>query len=99
MPKVQRNYKYHSKWLIPEKIAIDAKQQKSEEATLEVILLWQDAYQSSHHFKEGDTAYHIDDLETPLRVDKILRSYPKPTNGEKQKSKIIGIQVHWHETV
>ena len=97
--KVQRNYRYHTKWLLPEKVAIEALAQETKLARLEVILLWQEAHQSGHHFRPGDTAYHIDDLETPLRVDKILREYPKPVNGEKTKSKIVGISVHWHEDV
>ena len=97
MAKVQRSYRYHTKWLIPEATAIKAKEQETEAGKIETILIWQEAYRSSHYFREGETVYHIDDLDTPLRVDKILRAYPKPLNGEKQKSKIIGVQVHWHE--
>ena len=99
MSKSFITYRFHSKWLIPERVAEDALKETTEAGKSEVIMLWQEAHQSSHHFKPGETCYHMDDLDTPMRVDKILRDYPKPVNGEKTKSKIIGIQVHWHQQV
>ena len=97
--KIQRNYRYHTKWLIPESVAKEAFSQTNEDDVQDIIERWNYAYRSEHHFKEGDTCYHIRDLEQPLAVDKILRSYPKPRNGETQKSKIDGILVHWHQQI
>ncbi len=95
--KKQRSWNYHTKVLVPESIAERAKEKKTEIERLEVLLLWGEAHRASHHFKRGDVAYHVDDLEQKLNVDKIMRSYPKPQDGEKQKPKIDGILVHWHE--
>jgi len=97
--KAQKYYRYHTEWLVPEKVAIEAREQPTEAGQQEVLDLWAEAHRSGHHFKEMDTVYHIRDLWTPLGVDKILRAKPKPVNGEKQKSRILGVQVHWHEPI
>ena len=93
--KRQRSWNYHTKVLIPREIADKAKSEEKEIDQLEVILLWGEAHRSAHHFKRGDECCHIDNLDQVLHVDKIMRSYPKPENGEKQKPKIDGILVHW----
>jgi len=95
--KRQRSYVYHSQLLIPEERALMARAEEDPMRRLDVLQNWQDVYQSEHHFKAGDTCYHIDDLEQLLRVDKIIRTFSK--NGESQKSKVNGIQVHWFEDV
>ena len=95
--KKQRNYVYHTNVLVPLKVAEQALAEASEAGRIEVILLWQDAYRSSHHFNPGDEVRHVDELSLVLHVDKIIRSYPKPRDGEKQKSRIEGILCHWFE--
>lgn len=90
-------HKFHTKWLIPEKTAIELRGIETEKGRIEHITLWQETHMSSHHFTEGDTCYHVDNYTQPMRIDKILRSFPKPRNGEKQKSRLEGISVHWYE--
>jgi len=97
--KVLRSYYFHSHLLIPEHVAKEAREQPTDLARLEVLLLWQEAHRSTHTFKELDVCYHIDDLDQSLRIDKIVRIKSRPVNGEKSKSRIQSLRVHWHETV
>ena len=70
---IQRNYYYHSQLLVPEKKAIEARDEPTEEGRDEVLMLWQLAHQPSYHFKEKEKCYHVDDLWQMLRVDRIVR--------------------------
>jgi len=97
--KRQRVHNYHTKWLIPEDVAEAARKHEDDVAQLEEIIHWQETKRADHHFKVGDVCYHIDDIHQKLNIDKILRSYPKPFNGEKQKARLEGLSVHWHEEV
>ena len=97
--KRQRSWNYHTKLLVPVDIANKALSYKTEKETIEEILVWGETERSDHHFKRGDECCHVDNLEQVLHVDKIIRSYPKPYNGEKPKAKIEGILVHWHEKI
>lgn len=97
--KRQRTYVYHTKLLIPEMVAKEAQSASSELEVFDIITSWQEKKRADHHFKKGDIAYHVDDIWQKLHVDKIIRSFPKQKNGEPQKSRIEGIQTHWHENV
>lgn len=92
-----KTHKFHTKWLIPEKVIDELENIDSEEGKAEHIMIWQDAYQSHHHFNEGEICAHIWNPKTKMIVEKIARHFPKPQNGEKSKSKIDGIVVHWFE--
>jgi hypothetical protein len=95
--KRQRSYVYHTNVLVPLKVAEEAMLEEKEAGRIEVLLIWRDAYGSSYHFSPGDDVRHIDALEVKMHVDKIIRSYPKPRDGEKQKSRIEGILCSWFE--
>ncbi len=97
--KIQRTHVYHTKLLIPESVALEARDQTTERGLIEVIMLWQETYRAKHHFTRGDVCYHVDDVHQKLNVDKIIRSFPKPRDGEPQKSKIDGIACHWHQEI
>ena len=97
--KIQRTHVYHTKLLIPDSIAKEAREQETEKGAIEVIMLWQEAHRAKHHFTRGDICYHVDDIHQKLNVDKIIRSFPKPRDGEPQKSKIDGIATHWHQEI
>ena len=91
------NHTFHTKLLIPKDVVTEGKKKESQAEMLEHLLIWQDAYRSDHHFKRGDECYHVDNLNQILHVDKVIRSFPKPKNGESQSSKIEGILCHWWE--
>ena len=95
--RTHKSWNFHTKVLIPIEIARKALEHDKDIDKLEVVLLWQEAHRSSHHFKRGDECAHVDNLKQVMHVDKIMRSYPKPENGEKQKPKIDGILCHWFE--
>ncbi len=95
--KIHKSWTFHTKVLVPESIAEKALAETDPIQRLEVILLWQEAHRSSYHFKNGDTCCHVDNLEQVLHVTKIIRSYPKPEDGERQKPKIEGILCNWWE--
>lgn len=67
------------------------------EDRLEKILLWIDAYQSTHYFRDNDVVYHKENLNQPMIVDRVLRKIYK-VNGEP-KTKILGVECHWWEEV
>ena len=94
-----RSWNFHTKVVVPENVAKEALSQNSEAGRIEVLLLWGEASRSGHHFKRGDTCCHVDNLEQVMHVDKIIRTFPKPVDGEKQKARIEGILVHWMEEV
>jgi hypothetical protein len=95
--KRQRTYVYHTKLLVPDYVAKEAQSAKDELEIFDILTSWQEKKRSDHHFTRGDVCYHIDDIWQLLHVDKIIRSFPKKKNGEPQKTKIDGIQCHWHE--
>ncbi len=86
-----KTYKFHSKFLLPEDIAREARDVSGAAKGLEVIYNWQERHQSTHRFKEGERVFHIDDLYKPMYVDKILKEYTE------ERPRMIGVQCHWFE--
>ena len=90
------SYVFNSPTLVPWSV-VEPYQNDLAEAT-EKILLWREAKQTGHRFRESDSVCEFNNPTLKMTIRRILRQKVNEGTPE-EKSRLIGMECYWWATV